>query len=1213
MPSSKLSSVAELPFVARYQDASELGVDYQDEDNTVKKAQDVRLNPYKHLRVEDKILKLHAINRVRSSEAAEQWASERGFSVRDGEVEIVIESTTSTPVPVEQIESLGGTVEKTTQGDRVVWMPVDSLDVLASSLGEEYRARMPHRPQPNPIDSEAPERTRGDYYHEVDGLKGDDVSVGVIDLSFDDVPSADLPSSTTTLDCTGSSCTSTSLGSSSSDHGTAAAEMAADGVPEATFRLYKVGNTSDLRDAVSDGLSNGVNVFTHSVSWFNTGWSDDSGGATTAANDASSSGALFFTSAGNYADDQHWQGAFSDGDGDNLHGWSGGDECSAFTLAAGDDVTMWLQWDRSGSDTDDYDLFVYDSACKSIMSSSTSGGESYEAVSVTNSSGGSQSYRIVVRQNSGDGDFETFLADDENLEHDISASSTTSPSNATGDNVISVAAVDQENFEDSSPSAEDYSSRGPTNDGNQAPDLTGPTNTSTSGGVISGGTFGGTSAATPNAAGAAGQLWDLRAESNDASASNVREPLLNTALKERDWGSGGVDFTFGYGGVILPRPLDIYFVVDLSGSFDDDLVTFQNEAKNTMSNIRNNVNVNSRFGLGSFEDYPINPFGSSSAGDEAYRQEIDMTFDDDAVASKIDGLTIRFGNDTPQSQLPALYQAATGAGQDLSGAGYPGASIPPGQEASLREGDADTNPRKIFILWTDASFHRPGDPGDIPYPGQSLSDVLSALRALDPPRVLGISSGGGGRADTEEITEASGAVAPEGGVDCDGNGTVEDDEPAEGEPIVCDIGSGGSGVATAVEAAVEAAEEAPPLVSGATVYPRSGGGSDPVEGATVTADPGSDSPISATTASDGGFGMTVTDKKTYDVSVTEIPGSPSGIDVSDAFLIARAFLGEASLTDFQSEVADVNDDGTADVSDAFAIVRNFLGELSSFAAGPFISERREASVSGSDVTLGDLRVAATGDPTLDGGVGGSGDAAALAEERSEEGGLEVRRSRTGSGRAEAKSGSGIAVPIRAGSGVELGAFQFSVGYASEEVRFEGVESQGAEVQARAEGGTVQVGWFDREGGKSPLSVEEGEPIVTLRFKEVSGGTEEGRALRFEAGKLMGPGGEVLSGAEVEVPTVDGPGQFALQAPAPNPFRERAVLRMDLPEAGEVTVEVYNTLGQKVAEIQRQVSAGYDRAVEIDGSRFGSGAYFYRVQVEQGAETVRRSGRMTVVK
>jgi hypothetical protein len=51
----------------------------------------------------------------------------------------------------------------------------------------------------------------------------------------------------------------------------------------------------------------------------------------------------------------------------------------------------------------------------------------------------------------------------------------------------------------------------------------------------------------------------------------------------------------------------------------------------------------------------------------------------------------------------------------------------------------------------------------------------------------------------------------------------------------------------------------------------------------------------------------------------------------------------------------------------------------------------------------------------------------------------------------------------------------------------------------------------------------------------------------------------------------------------------------LPKNSVVTLRVYNTLGQEVAVLQNgEQDAGFHEVV-FDGTRLGSGVYFYRIQ------------------
>lgn len=255
----------------------------------------------------------------------------------------------------------------------------------------------------------------------------------------------------------------------------------------------------------------------------------------------------------------------------------------------------------------------------------------------------------------------------------------------------------------------------------------------------------------------------------------------------------------------LAKNVDVFLIVDLSGSFTDDLSTFKSQAAEIVTQLvtsaeANGLNIN--FGLARFEDYPISPFGVAAAGDRAYTRVQDISPPTDAnqngvidLLEVISSLQTRDGADGPQSQLTALFQAATGSGQVVSG--FPDATIS-SAPASWRPGST-----RIIVLWTDASFHRPNDPGTIPYPGPSFAATISALND-DDIRVIGIAGLPGlGDAEADLTTVASGTntVAPPTGVDCDGNGAA--DIPA-GQPVVCTISSTGAGITQAIIATVNA-------------------------------------------------------------------------------------------------------------------------------------------------------------------------------------------------------------------------------------------------------------------------------------------------------------------------------------------------------------------------------------------------------------------------
>ena len=81
-----------------------------------------------------------------------------------------------------------------------------------------------------------------------------------------------------------------------------------------------------------------------------------------------------------------------------------------------------------------------------------------------------------------------------------------------------------------------------------------------------------------------------------------------------------------------------------------------------------------------------------------------------------------------------------------------------------------------------------------------------------------------------------------------------------------------------------------------------------------------------------------------------------------------------------------------------------------------------------------------------------------------------------------------------------------------------------------------------------------------------------------------------------------PDVFALHQNYPNPFNPVTTIRYDVPEQSNVRVDIYNVLGQKVAELVNKNHQPGFYTVNWDGTNMvgnalGSGMYFYRIDAE----------------
>jgi Secretion system C-terminal sorting domain len=78
--------------------------------------------------------------------------------------------------------------------------------------------------------------------------------------------------------------------------------------------------------------------------------------------------------------------------------------------------------------------------------------------------------------------------------------------------------------------------------------------------------------------------------------------------------------------------------------------------------------------------------------------------------------------------------------------------------------------------------------------------------------------------------------------------------------------------------------------------------------------------------------------------------------------------------------------------------------------------------------------------------------------------------------------------------------------------------------------------------------------------------------------------------------------FELKQNYPNPFNPTTVIAYQLPQAAQVSLEVFDILGRKVATLVNEQKAAGNYAVPFNGVSLASGVYFYRLQAGNFVKT-----------
>ncbi len=95
----------------------------------------------------------------------------------------------------------------------------------------------------------------------------------------------------------------------------------------------------------------------------------------------------------------------------------------------------------------------------------------------------------------------------------------------------------------------------------------------------------------------------------------------------------------------------------------------------------------------------------------------------------------------------------------------------------------------------------------------------------------------------------------------------------------------------------------------------------------------------------------------------------------------------------------------------------------------------------------------------------------------------------------------------------------------------------------------------------------------------------------------------------EIETEEIVSEFELQQNYPNPFNPTTTIGFSVPKAGNVTINVFNSMGQQVRTVANRSFSSGKHTINFDASSLASGTYFYTIKSGQFTET----RKMTLIK
>jgi len=331
-----------------------------------------------------------------------------------------------------------------------------------------------------------------------------------------------------------------------------------------------------------------------------------------------------------------------------------------------------------------------------------------------------------------------------------------------------------------------------------------------------------------------------------------------------------------------------------------------------------------------------------------------------------------------------------------------------------------------------------------------------------------------------------------------------------------------------------------------------------------------------------------------------------GVNATDALIVKKHAIGAFPLSDLRRQAADVNLSNAVNATDALTISKRTIGLISSFPAGDWVFEKDSVKVQSQDI-IHDFQGICTGD------VNGSY--------------LPPTRSRNEtvtliySGKISVVSNQDFEIPVKTTADITVGAITLGLTYPADLIEVKGVYSKAKGLIHKLDNGTVKIAWAD----PIPVTFSKNDSIVILKCSGYSSAAGTFQLGLSPGGELAGPDATVIQGVVLSSPTVELnlatgnnngleiPKYFSLSQNYPNPFSKITEMEYELPEAGDVTLTIYNLLGVSISEVIHAHQPAGKYIVKYDGTSLASGVYVYEIKIAGTNSNFTQSRIMSISK
>jgi hypothetical protein len=329
-----------------------------------------------------------------------------------------------------------------------------------------------------------------------------------------------------------------------------------------------------------------------------------------------------------------------------------------------------------------------------------------------------------------------------------------------------------------------------------------------------------------------------------------------------------------------------------------------------------------------------------------------------------------------------------------------------------------------------------------------------------------------------------------------------------------------------------------------------------------------------------------------------------GVNSTDALLVQNHFAENIALAEPRLTAADVNASNSANTTDALLIKNRFAGKITSFISGDWHFNPQPLEVSNANAIM-DFNGICFGDVngSFTPSSGKVGSLVSLLENQT----------------IYLTSDSPVEIPVSAANAMQVGAISLVLFYPQNMVEVLSVKAVApglSNLLINIANGQIRIAWSNLQA----LSINPNDILLTVTVKALPNTTGE---VKFESGnesEFADASGKIIT-ASLDIPTIImGSTNIATGSTTsiglniyPNPFSATSTIIYSLPEAGNVTINLYDITGRMMGTLlsQKQVSGVHSLTLNSDG--LAGGIYYCFFTFDNGTSIISERKAISIVR